>query len=74
MVHTHCLAHACMSRLIDAAYKDPAGERDVEAKVDQHVPELAAHTDGPEVTETNQSPITKGQMGHSLTHSANVSG
>lgn len=52
MVYTHCLAHACISRLIDAANKDPAGEGDVEAEVDQHVPKLAAHTHRPKVTET----------------------
>lgn len=53
MVFTHCLADACVSRLIYAAYEDPAREGDVEAEVDQHVPKLAAHTDRPGVTETN---------------------
>lgn len=47
---THRLAGACVSRLIYAAYEDPAGEGDVEAEVDQHVPKLAAHTDRPGVT------------------------
>lgn len=54
-MYTHRLAHACISRLIYAADKHPAGEGDVEAEVDQHVPKLAAHADRPEVTETNQS-------------------
>lgn len=48
MVYTHCLAGTCIAFLIDATYKDRTGERYVEAEVDQHVPELAAHTDRPE--------------------------
>lgn len=48
VVHTHCLADARIAYLIDATNKDPTGEGDVEAEVDQHVPELAAHTDRPE--------------------------
>lgn len=44
---THCLADTCVACLIDATYKDPTGEGDVEAEVDQHVPELGAHTDRP---------------------------
>lgn len=47
---THCLADACMPRLIYAAHKDAAGERDVEAEVDQHVPKLLADTDRPTAT------------------------
>lgn len=42
---THRLADAGVARLIDAANKDSAGEGDVEAEVDQHVPKLAAHAD-----------------------------
>lgn len=48
VVCTHCLADACVAYLIDAPNKDPTGEGDVEAEVDQHVPKLAAHTDRPE--------------------------
>lgn len=32
--YTHCLADACVSRLIYAAHKDPTGQGDVEAEVD----------------------------------------
>lgn len=52
MVRTHRLADACVPRLIYAAYKDAAGEGDVEAEVDQHVPKLATHADRPGVTES----------------------
>lgn len=57
VVYTHRLAHARVSSLIYATDKDPAGEGDVEAEVDQHVPKLAAHADGPEVTETTHHRI-----------------
>lgn len=46
------LADAGVARLIYAAYKDPAGEGDVEAEVDQHVPGFATHTDRPGDTGT----------------------
>lgn len=59
VVCTHCLADACISRLIYATYKDPACEGDVEAEVDQHVPKLAAHTDRPGVTETTNHRLWK---------------
>lgn len=49
---THCLADTCVLRLIYAAHKDAAGEGDVEAEIDQHVPKFSAHTDRPVVTET----------------------
>lgn len=54
-MRTHCLADAGVSRLIYAAYKDPAGEGDVEAEVDQHVPKLAAHADRPGIKETKSN-------------------
>lgn len=41
-----------MPRLIYAAHKDAAGERDVEAEVDQHVPKFQADADRPAATET----------------------
>lgn len=57
VVYTHCLADTCMSRLIYSAYKDRAGEGDVEAEVDQHVPKLAAHAHRPGVTEAANNRI-----------------
>lgn len=51
-LYTHCLTDARESRLIDATYKNPTGEGDVEAEVDQHVPKLPAHSDRPAVAET----------------------
>lgn len=41
-----------MPCLIYAAHKDAAGERDVKAEVDQHVPKFLADTDGPAAAET----------------------
>lgn len=59
-MYTHCLADACVACLIDATYKDPAGEGDVETEVDQHVPKFAAHTDRP------------GSNGQTIQHSINM--
>lgn len=60
-MRTHCLADAGVSRLIYAAYEDSAGEGDVEAEVDQHVPKLAAHADRPGIEEQNASQDRKGK-------------
>lgn len=43
-----------MPRLIYAAHKDGAGERDVEAEVDQHVPKFLADTDRPAATQPEE--------------------
>lgn len=50
--NTHSLAHAGVTRLVDATHEDAAGEEDVEAEVDQHVPELTADPDRPGHTTT----------------------
>lgn len=60
MAYTHRLAGTCITCLIDATYKDPTREGYVEAEVDQHVPELAAHTDRP------------GGNGHTIHHRVNI--
>lgn len=57
------LADAGVARLIYAAYKDPAGEGDVEAEVDQHVPGFATHTDRPGDTGTTSRKHLKGGEG-----------
>lgn len=51
---THRLADASIPRPIYAAHKDGAGERDVEAEVDQHVPKFLADTDRPAATEPEE--------------------
>lgn len=53
-MRTHRLADAGVARLIYAANKDSAGEGDVEAEVDQHVPKLAAHVDRPGIQEQSK--------------------
>lgn len=57
------LANAGIARLIYAAYKDPAGEGDVEAEVDQHVPGFATHTDRPgNMGTTSQKNVNGGEV------------
>lgn len=44
---THGLADTGVACLVDAANEDGAGQQDVQAQVQQHVPGLAADPDGP---------------------------
>lgn len=50
---THCLAHAGVAYLVYAAHEDAAGEEDVEAQVNQHVPTLTANADRSGDTQTH---------------------